>query len=130
MMDGSQTEQGDRQQSEDQSAGSQAVDKQETEAIQVAKSELHKTMAEVADNPPTEQPPPPSVLAHDINYEEPMPDPYNKAINYLEQHNILQIFQSMTASIIFQKPENPLDFMISEIAEMKKTRDSKSSTKK
>ncbi|KAK7485021.1 hypothetical protein BaRGS_00023799 [Batillaria attramentaria] len=95
------------------------------EALQTAKSELQQKMAEVTDNPPTEQPPPPSVnAADDMYYMEPAPDPFNKAITYLEQHNILQIFQNMTANIIYQKPENPVEFMISEIAEMKKQRDS------
>lgn len=29
-------------------------------------------------------------------YVEPLPDPYNKAISYLEKHNILQLFQVST----------------------------------
>lgn len=66
----------------------------DSEALLTARSELHKTMAEVVENPPAEQPPPPSLTAAaDIIYEEPVPDPYNKAITYLEKHNILQIFQ-------------------------------------
>ena len=66
----------------------------DSEALLTARSELHKTMAEVVENPPAEQPPPPSLTApEDIIYEEPIPDPFNKAITYLEKHNILQIFQ-------------------------------------
>jgi cob(I)alamin adenosyltransferase len=33
------------------------------------------------------------VTEQDIEYVEPMKDPYNKAITYLENHNILQLFQ-------------------------------------
>ncbi|KAL8604877.1 hypothetical protein ACOMHN_028505 [Nucella lapillus] len=127
-MASSQEDQGKVQQTEDNPASqtdAQAAQQIETEAVQAAKSELQKTMAEVVENPPTEPPPPPSLNTPEINYEEPLPDPYNKAITYLEQHNILQIFQGMTANIIYQKPDNPLDFMISEIADMKKSRDSK-----
>lgn len=70
----------------------------DSEALQTSRSELYKTMAEVVENPPTEQPPPPSLTktADDmmmITYEEPVPDPFSKAITYLEKHNILQIFQ-------------------------------------
>lgn len=98
----------------------------EQAALQTARSELHQTMAEVVENPPREQPAPPSLAAcaMEVQYQDPVPDPYSKAITYLEKHNILQIFQSMTANIIFQKPDNPLDFMISEIGNLKQQRDS------
>ena len=29
----------------------------------------------------------------EVDYVEPMPDPYGKAIKYLEQHDIMQLFQ-------------------------------------
>lgn len=32
-------------------------------------------------------------LEENVEYVEPMQDPYNKAIKYLENHNILQLFQ-------------------------------------
>ena len=31
-------------------------------------------------------------------YVEPMPDPYGKAIKYLEQHNVMQLFQVCTTT--------------------------------
>lgn len=37
-------------------------------------------------------------LEEDVTYVEPVPDPYNKAIKYLEKHNILQLFQ-VTVSV-------------------------------
>ncbi|KAK7103887.1 uncharacterized protein [Littorina saxatilis] len=134
-MADSQTSDGQLQRTQDnpvQETDKLAATDGEREALNTARSELHKTMAEVAENPPSEQPPPPSLAAaaDDINYEDPVPDPYNKAISYLEKHNILQIFQTMTASIIFQKPDNPLDFMITEIGDMKQQRDSEKSATK
>lgn len=32
-------------------------------------------------------------VQQDAEYVKPMPDPYGKAIKYLEQHNIMQLFQ-------------------------------------
>ena len=34
--------------------------------------------------------------AEDLDYVQPMQDPYNKAIKYLENHNILQLFQVLS----------------------------------
>ena len=34
-----------------------------------------------------------TVQEEEVDYVEPMPDPYGKAIKYLEQHNIMQLFQ-------------------------------------
>ncbi|XP_071080962.1 testis-specific expressed protein 55-like [Haliotis cracherodii] len=61
-----------------------------------------------------------SHLEEDVTYVEPVPDPYNKAIKYLEKHNILQLFQTMTTNIVYKRPEHPVDFMIEEIEELKK----------
>ncbi|XP_052769409.1 testis-specific expressed protein 55-like [Mya arenaria] len=56
----------------------------------------------------------------DADYVEPMQDPYNKAITYLENHNILQLFQTLTAGIVYHKPEKPLEYMMLEVEKMKK----------
>ncbi|KAL5009251.1 hypothetical protein ScPMuIL_014832 [Solemya velum] len=58
------------------------------------------------------------------HYVEPIPDPYEKSIQYLEKHNIMQLFQTLTTDIVFKKPNNPLDYMIGEIEDLKKQRDS------
>jgi len=59
------------------------------------------------------------VLANDPNYVDPIEDPYNKAIGYLEKHNILQIFQHLTSDVIFHRPKDPLDYLIQEVQQMK-----------
>ncbi|XP_076464564.1 testis-specific expressed protein 55-like [Babylonia areolata] len=79
-------------------------------------------MAEVG-NSTTEQGAPSLTMAPNFTFEELVADPYKNAISYLEKHNIMQIFQAMTASIIYQKPDNPLDFMIAEIGKMKKLKE-------
>ena len=35
----------------------------------------------------------PEHAEEEVDYVEPMPDPYGKAIKYLEQHNVMQLFQ-------------------------------------
>ncbi|GFS05099.1 EF-hand calcium-binding domain-containing protein 10 [Elysia marginata] len=54
---------------------------------------------------------------------EPVEDPYNKAITYLERHNILQLFQHLTSDVIFHRPDDPLDYLIKEVQQMKAQRD-------
>ncbi|KAK3593421.1 hypothetical protein CHS0354_020179 [Potamilus streckersoni] len=56
----------------------------------------------------------------DVFYVEPIQDPYQKAISYLEKHNILQLFQNLTASIVYTKPDKPLEFMMHEVEKIKK----------
>ncbi|XP_060573362.1 uncharacterized protein LOC132731239 [Ruditapes philippinarum] len=70
------------------------------------------------------------VTEQDIEYVQPMKDPYNKAITYLENHNILQLFQQLTASIVYTKPEKPLEYMMNEVERMKKERDQEKSQEK
>ncbi|GFN97685.1 EF-hand calcium-binding domain-containing protein 10 [Plakobranchus ocellatus] len=57
------------------------------------------------------------------DYTEPVEDPYNKAISYLERHNILQLFQHLTSDVIFHRPDDPLDYLIKEVQQMKEQRD-------
>ncbi|KAH3854416.1 hypothetical protein DPMN_096958 [Dreissena polymorpha] len=76
-------------------------------------------------------------VSHDVVYEEqvdyvePMQDPYSKAIKYLENHNIMQLFQHLTAGIVYNKPEKPLEYMMQEVQRMKDQLDKeKASAKK
>ncbi|XP_033734063.1 uncharacterized protein LOC117323138 [Pecten maximus] len=60
------------------------------------------------------------VVKEEVVYMEPIQDPYGKAIKYLEQHNILQLFQSLTTNIVYRKPEDPLAYMMKEVKKMQK----------
>ncbi|XP_060068447.1 testis-specific expressed protein 55-like [Ylistrum balloti] len=60
------------------------------------------------------------VVKEEVVYMEPIQDPYGKAIKYLEQHNILQLFQSLTTNIVYRKPDDPLAYMMKEVKKMQK----------
>eukprot|EP00112_Aurelia_sp_Birch-Aquarium-sp1_P010192 Seg2189.3 transcript_id=Seg2189.3/GoldUCD/mRNA.D3Y31 product="hypothetical protein" protein_id=Seg2189.3/GoldUCD/D3Y31 len=47
-------------------------------------------------------------------------DPYIGAIDYLEKNHIVDVFQSITAQIVHQRPENPLQFMLEELEKQQK----------
>ncbi|KAL4223207.1 hypothetical protein ACF0H5_016679 [Mactra antiquata] len=84
-------------------------------------SVMQKAMGNMSNNS-TDQTPKNTSPTEELSteYVQPMQDPYNKAITYLENHNILQLFQQLTASIVYTKPEQPLDFMMQEVEKMKK----------
>ncbi|XP_072164047.1 uncharacterized protein [Diadema setosum] len=58
-------------------------------------------------------------------YVAPPEDPYMRAVNYMERHKVMQIFQKLTAEIVYHRPPDPLEHMLTELAKMKKERDAR-----
>ncbi|XP_053792685.1 testis-specific expressed protein 55 [Vidua chalybeata] len=53
-----------------------------------------------------------------LDNPEPFGDPYQIAMNYVEEHKILQIFQDITEKLLIHKPDDPLQFILLEVQSM------------
>lgn len=47
-------------------------------------------------------------------------DPYTRAVNYIEKHKIVEVFQNITARLAYEKPEDPIQFVLDEIEKIKR----------
>ncbi|XP_002733422.1 uncharacterized protein LOC100370798 [Saccoglossus kowalevskii] len=56
-------------------------------------------------------------------YISPIEDPYTRAVKYLERYNVMHIFQQLTASLVFHRPEDPLQFLLDEILKIQKEKE-------
>ncbi|PAA49229.1 hypothetical protein BOX15_Mlig011172g3, partial [Macrostomum lignano] len=45
-------------------------------------------------------------------------DPYFKAMDYLEEHNIIQFFQKLTTAIVFERPADPVQYIVDKAEEV------------
>ncbi|XP_057236808.1 testis-specific expressed protein 55 [Malurus melanocephalus] len=60
------------------------------------------------------------LTAAELNFQsvenpEAFGDPYQLAINYVEEHKILEIFQDITEKLVFHQPDDPLQFILQQV---------------
>jgi hypothetical protein len=48
-----------------------------------------------------------------------MEDPYTQAVKYIERHKIVEVFQKITARLAYEKPDDPIQFLLDEIGKIK-----------
>ncbi|XP_077999272.1 uncharacterized protein LOC144452120 [Glandiceps talaboti] len=81
-------------------------------ATTIATDELERKLEEGLRVDDDEDPP----------YVAPVEDPYSRAVKYLEKYNVMHVFQTLTANLVYHRPEDPLQFMLDEILKMQKDR--------